>query len=93
MCQDPSTWILHARLPPRGPNAGRGWASRGLFKAEAPEKVKVGRVVGSALGGSRVGKGWKEHALKNGKPGVMGSDHCLRREFGYSLGMEEVESE
>ena len=43
--------------------------------------------------GSRVGKGWKEHALKNGKPGVMGSDHCLRREFGYSLGMEEVESE
>ena len=93
MCQDPSTWILHARLPPRGPNAGRRWASRGLFKAEAPEKVKVGRVVGSALGGSRVGKGWKEHALKNGKPGVMGSDHCLRREFGYSLGMEEVESE
>ena len=78
---------------PHGPNSGRGWASRGLFKAEASEKVKVGRAGGQCPWGQEGGEGWKEQALKNGKPGVMGSGHCLRRELGFSLGMEEVESE
>ena len=47
-------------------------------------KSRWGEQVGSALGGRRVGEGWKEQALKNGKPGVMGSGHCLRRELGFS---------
>ena len=38
-------------------------------------------------------RGLKEQALKDGKPGMMGSDHGLQRELGFSLGMEEVEAE
>lgn len=72
---------------------GGGGLAGGCPKLKPWRKSRWGGRVGSALGGSRVGKGWKEQALKNGKPGVMGSDHCLRREFGYSLGMEDVESE
>ena len=76
-----------------GQMLGRGGLAEGCSKLKPQRKSRWGGRVGSALGGRRVGEGWKEQALKNGKPGVMGSDHCLRRELGFSLGMEEVESE
>lgn len=67
-----------------GQTLGRGGLAEGCSKLKPQRKSRWG---------GRLGEGWKEQALKNGKPGVMGSDHCLRRELGFSLGMEEVESE
>lgn len=72
MCQDPSTWILHARLPPRGPNAGRGWASRGLSKAEALEKVKVGRAGGQCPWGQQGGQGLEGASTEEWEAGSDG---------------------
>ena len=76
-----------------GQTLGGGGLAGGCSKPKPQRKSRWGEQVGSALGVRRVGEGWKKQALKNGKPGVMGSGHCLRRELGFSLGMEEVESE
>lgn len=75
------------------PHSGRVCVCGGLFKAEAAKKIKVGRVGGQLPRGQEGRRGLKEPALKDAKPGMMGSDHGLQRELAFSLGMEEVESE
>lgn len=57
---------------PHGPNSGRRWASRGLFKAEASEKVKVGRAGGQCPWGQEGGRGLEGASIEEWEAGSDG---------------------